>query len=231
MGDFFFSESGDALVVNQYADLTLKNENADIKLSTDYPASGIVKFTVKNFKYDKLLLRKPEWCERYSVTGAEYEEKDGYIYIAIVGGACGANGTKADRPAQNGNSADRAVKEFTVDFEMTARFIEANPRVRANNGRVALTYGPVVYSLERIDNPYELNALSVDINAEIKKRDTSDFGGTLPELIVSGFVDCGFDTLYRFAKCETAPVTLRFRPYYSFANREETDMLIWIRRK
>ena len=222
MGDFFFSEYGDALVVNQYADLTLKSEKADIKLSTDYPASGIVKFTVKNFKYDKLLLRKPEWCEYYEVTGAEYEEKDGYIYVAVANAASGANG---------GNSTDCTVKEFTVDFKITARFIEASPRVRANNGRVALTYGPVVYSLERIDNPYELNALSVDINAEIKKRNTNDFGGVLPELIVNGFVDCDFDSLYRAAKCETAPVALRFRPYYSFANREETDMLIWVRRK
>lgn len=205
VGDFFFSEYENALVVNQYADLTVKNEKVEMKIATDYPVSGVVGFRIKNCKYDKLLLRKPEWCDGFTVKGADYSEKDGYIEIS------------------------GKEKEFTVDFDMQPYFVEANPRVRADNGRVALCYGPTVYCLERLDNPYELNALSVNIKSPVKKQAATEY--PMPNLEVSGCVDRAFDTLYRKAQAKTSAVTLKFRPYWTFANREECDMLVWVRRK
>ena len=112
---------------------------------------------------------------------------------------------------------------------MQPYFVEANPRVRADNGRVALCYGPTVYCLERLDNPYELNALSVNIKSPVKKQAATDY--PMPNLEVSGCVDRAFETLYRKAQAKTSAVTLKFRPYWTFANREECDMLVWVRRK
>lgn len=210
VGDFFFSEYGNALVVNQYADLTLKTDKIILKSSTAYPADGVINYTLKNCRYDAILLRKPEWCDSYVISGANYDEKDGFIYI-------------------RGVSSDE--KRFTVDFKLSAYFVEANPRVRADNGRVALCYGPVVYALEQIDNPCELNALTVDVNAEININGKVKLGEALPELTVNGFADGNFSTLYRKAKCKTTPVTLKFRPFYAFANRGKCDMLVWVRKK
>lgn len=205
VGDFFFSEYENSLVVNQYADLTLKNEKANIKVTTKYPVDGVVKFTVTDCKYDKILLRKPEWCDDFAVKNAAFTEKDGYIEI---------NGSE---------------KEFTVDFKMQPYFVEANPCVRADNGRVALCYGPTVYCLERLDNPCELNALSVDVNGKIELTNADEY--PMYNLEAEGFADENFNSLYRKATFAFSPVKLKFRPYWTFANREECDMLVWIRRK
>ena len=47
-------------------------------------------------------------------------------------------------------------------------------------------------------------------------------------LVANGFVESEFDGLYADAEDCLEPVTLRLRPYRDFANRGETDMLVWI---
>ena len=205
LGDFFFSETEEALIVQQYAALTLKNDRITLQMKTDYPESGTVHFVVTGCRYREILLRRPEWCDRYTVDGAEAEEKDGYLVL---------------------HGADRS---FTVNFDMQPYFVEANPQVRADNGRVALCRGPVVYCLERADNPYELNAISLEITAPVTPA--AGEGSPLPDLCLPGFVDPAFPSLYRKAEHAATPVTLRFRPYYTFANREACDMLVWVRKK
>jgi DUF1680 family protein len=121
-------------------------------------------------------------------------------------------------------------RRITLDVKMTPYFLECNPLSRANNGRVAVCYGPVVYCLERIDNEYELNAVSVDTDAVPRVEGVQDEYG-MHSLVASGYLDVGFDSLYRRSKGETREVELRLRPYWTFANREETDMLVWIRRR
>ena len=47
-----------------------------------------------------------------------------------------------------------------------------------------------------------------------------------------GFRDTDFESTYRaVGGSSPAPVTLRYIPYYRFANRAECDMLVWVRRK
>lgn len=202
VGDFFFSEVDDILVVNQYAHLTLETHRVVLKEVTDYPSCGVVKFDITKCDYKKILLRIPEWCDKYSVSGAEYKAVDGYIEI-------------------NG-----AISRFTVDFCMEPYFVEANPAVRADCGKVALLYGPTVYCIERIDNDYELNSLSVCINKKVEKVQSNDY--SVPDLKVDGYCLVPFDGLYRKAKCSKNLVTLHFKPYWTFANREESDMLVWV---
>ena len=94
---------------------------------------------------------------------------------------------------------------------------------------MALCYGPTVYCLERLDNPCELNALSVDVNGKIALTNADEY--PMYNLEAEGFADENFNSLYRKAAFAFSPVKLKFRPYWTFANREECDMLVWIRRK
>lgn len=205
LGDFFFTETEDCLIVNQYAHLTLNTPRAILHMVTNYPIDGIIRFDIEKCSYKKILLRRPEWCDDVVLTGSLFAERAGYIEI------------------------DGDAGSFTVDFKMHPYFVEANPRVRADNGRVALLYGPVVYCLERIDNPYELNAVGVDVDAEIKKSYDTEY--PMPNLEIVGSVDLPFNGLYRKAQNKTASAPLKFRPYWTFANRDICDMLVWIRRK
>lgn len=205
MGDFFFSETENALIINQYAHLTLQNEKIVLRSVTDYPVSGRINLTIERCDYEKILLRKPEWCDSFSVDGADFTERDGYIEINV------------------------ASREFSIDFHMEPYFAEANPQIRADNGRVALLYGPTVYCLEALDNPYPLNALCVNTEESLTK--TFDPAYPMPNFKATGTLDAPFDGLYRKVQRQTAPVQLSFRPYWTFVNRAECDMLVWVRLK
>jgi DUF1680 family protein len=50
------------------------------------------------------------------------------------------------------------------------------------------------------------------------------------ELITQGFVDADMTELYAPAADARTPVTLCYRPYRTFANRGESDMLVWVRK-
>ena len=210
IGDVFLSEynddSGKALVINQFAAITADTENAKLTMSTAFPADGEINISLSNNNYSAVYIRKPEWCESYT-TDAVATEKDGYIII-------------------------KASKEmsFYIDFSMNVFFAETNPSVRDNNGRVALCYGPTVYCLERLDNDFDLGAVSVDVSAALetaKKIPSEEYA--LPDIELDGFVDEYFPQLYRKAALNKNKTKLRFRPYWTFANREECDMKIWIR--
>jgi len=102
--------------------------------------------------------------------------------------------------------------------------------VRDNCGRVALTYGPVAFCMESIDNGEELNALTVDTRRRVRILPDPETG--LFTAIAHGFRDADFAQTYRTADTEKpSPVLLKYIPYYTFANRKECDMLVWVRKK
>lgn len=203
VGDFFFSETQDALVVNQYACLTLANDKADIKMITHYPVSGTIKFEIGKCAYKKIMLRKPFWCDNFTLEGADYTFNGGYI------------------------ETDGGVGGFTLTFEMRPYFVKARPEVRSDCGRVALMYGPIVYCMEKLDNPYALNALKVLIDAPVRPVDNKDY--LFPDFVAEGIVDDEFEGLYRKYAPSCKRVKLHFKPYWTFANREECDMIVWTR--
>ena len=54
----------------------------------------------------------------------------------------------------------------------------------------------------------------------------------LNTLNISGFrIQSAKNTLYSRDKGETEPVTIRLIPYSAFANRGESDMLVWLHAK
>lgn len=204
LGDFFFSEREDALIVQQYGSMKLENERIRMTVETSYPANGRIRLIGEATSYKTLYLRRPAWCHAYELSGGEIvREEGGYLVIGV------------------GEQFD-----LTLDLHMEPYFLRTNPRVRHNSGRVALCYGPSVYCLERIDNPYELNALTVDTNAEIEVTERDG----ITELITQGFVDADMTELYAPAADARTPVPLLYRPYRTFANRGESDMLVWVRK-
>ena len=205
LGDFFFSSYENEFVVNQYADLSYDDGKTALTLKTDYPNDGKVFVEINKCDKKQILFRIPEWCENFTIT-TEHKVENGYIVV----------------------SSDK--KCFEIDFNIKPYFVESDPRVRHNNGRVALCYGPIVYCIERVDNDFELNALSVEVDKPIKVLPTSAEYNMHP-MEACAYVDNQFGKLYRKLVKDQTPVTLSFRPYYSFANREECDMLVWIRKK
>lgn len=196
--------------VEQYISSDVSSAYGNIRIRENYVIDGKASIECDNYRANLLKLRKPEWCDLASVTlnGKIIRPKEEAGYLII--------------PTESAFSIE-------LDFHIAPVFIAADPRVRADAGRVALTYGPLVYCLEGVDNGQRLNRLSVKVGAEGNARLYPDFHGIL-SIELDGKRELDAESLYiRAAERRREDVRLKFIPYFAFANRGKSDMLVWVR--
>ena len=109
----------------------------------------------------------------------------------------------------------------------------ADPRVREDTGRVAVTRGPVVYCLEEKDNGGSLHLLRLPRDAAFEIHDEPELLDGVTVLTARGLrrsAAWAAEGLYAPAEaCEEAAQTLTFIPYYAWANRGVGEMCVWVR--
>ncbi len=204
-------EDTDGLSIEQYIPSTLSTTFGRVGIEGNYAVDGRVRIFSEDYTAKTLFLRIPEWCREATVL---------------------QNGVEVSPALCNGYLALSVDESFALelDFHIAPRFVCANANVRANVGRMALTYGPVVYCLEGVDNGARLNQISLSPDAIRDAVLTSDFHGLL-SISLPALRDVASDALYADATDATStPVTAKFIPYFAFANRGESDMLVWARR-
>ena len=121
---------------------------------------------------------------------------------------------------------------FSADILLSPRFVQADPRVKADIGKVALTYGPWVYCLEEADNGKDLPLLSADPDSSFRFRKSRISGREYLEIEARGFIreKVQQKDLYEAYRVPgKKAVTLRFIPYHMWANREEGRMQVFVR--
>ncbi len=117
-------------------------------------------------------------------------------------------------------------ESVTVDFEVKPRWIDADVRVNENAGRSALTYGPRIYCMEAVDNGDYLRSVRIREDAPVTAVFDSTVGETALE--VPARKRGQKNALYApHSGVKEEPFTAHFIPYHTFANRGETEMLIW----
>lgn len=211
LGDGIAYEDGSEITVEQYVSSDIKTSLGEIEIAEEYALTGKATISSHNYGGKKISLRLPEWCDGFSLD---------------------LNGKPCEAKISGGYARVSVPEEFTLslDFNIRPRFVAANPNVNADAGRIALTYGPVVYCLEGADNGRRLNRISVSPAAADAATLEKDFHG-LYSITVDGYIDGDTDSLYFFAdKSELEKKTLKFIPYFAFANRGESDMLVWVRK-
>jgi DUF1680 family protein len=112
----------------------------------------------------------------------------------------------------------------TVDLPMEVHFIEANPYVQDDAGRYAVMRGPLVYCMEEIDNGENLRDITLLENSSVHIAQEEL---PAPVIYIPAQRRLPVSTLYSLKNDKRQTFTARLIPYFSFANREETDMLIW----
>ena len=237
VSSYAFTEKDDTLFVHLYlgSDIkkTVNGTDVSVRMTSEFPWNG--KVTLQADSADTpftLALRIPGWCTSYQVSllgaahnpisgseaitgldASEYTIKDGYLYI-----------TRKWKESET----------LTLDFPMEIQVWNANPNVREDIGRAAVTRGPITYCLEEADNGCDLHLLTLDWNAPAQVRDFTVCGEPVKEILMQGFKEDkekeAPQRLYRPVQtAEKSPVTLRFIPYYTWANRGENEMSVWVR--
>ena len=112
-----------------------------------------------------------------------------------------------------------------VSFEMEPFFVQANPNVIENGGRVALCRGPIVYCGEA---PAGTNLRSLRFTDD---NFIESFDEEIGAITLTGKLEATSATkdfgLYRKYTAADTEKEIEFIPYYSFANHGEQEMLVW----
>jgi uncharacterized protein len=108
-------------------------------------------------------------------------------------------------------------EKVSIHIPFTPNFIHPDPRIVQNRGRVAIRRGPLIYAMETTDNNFDLS------DAQLEGP------GYLEEVISIGGIDCKRLYLRGIVKGERR--ILRFIPYWSWGNRESSNVLVWVSSK
>lgn len=219
MGQYIYSAGEGELYVNLFisnqAEISLGKETVKVSLETRFPFENEIHITVDGVPAEgmKLAVRIPDYARGYKIVSADseaaYKEEKGYAVLML--------------------NEDAGL---TVSFDAPARFVRANPNVRADCGKTAVTKGPLVYCLEEIDNGKNLSELYVDTRQKIEEVDSELFGG-ITELVLKGkrIDEAAWDggELYGEYPLCLKDVTLKAVPYAYWNNRGMGEMSVWMK--
>jgi DUF1680 family protein len=235
--ELFYAREGNDLYVNLFAASKTSIENinskgqkvkVNIRQETEFPWNGLVKIHIEPAKPNTfaLKIRIPGWAK------GDAAPLDLYRFHAFTGNPVSIklNGKVFSAKFENGFAViDRkwnAGDVVELDLPMAVQRVQANPKVEADAGRLALKRGPIVYCLEGRDQPDDrvLNLLVPDSVAISTKFEPKLLGG-VETLAFNGFL----------VKKKTAPtqaelqkLPLKAIPYYTWANRGRDNMLVWL---
>ncbi|MBW3088348.1 glycoside hydrolase family 127 protein [Bifidobacterium sp. 82T24] len=187
-----------------------------IEQRSNFPWEGHVEFTIDNpegaeFRFG---IRIPAWSKgafTLAVNGEEtsVEPEDGFVYLPIAS-------EKTD---------------IALDLDMTVKELRANTRVAEDAGRVAVTRGPLVYTAESADNDGDLWLYAIKPGSGTYEFKPELLGGvgTITEQGVREIQDESDDLYLPAGSQKTEAATVKFIPYYAWANRGEGQMRVWQR--
>ena len=208
LGGWAFSADESRVFLHQYMPCTASFDGVRVTVETAYPAEGKIAVHIKGAKGRTLYLRIPGWCRAHTLEG-ETEVVNGYAAVPVT----------------------EDEQTFVLTLEMEPVFVSANPAVSADAGKVALTFGPLVYCAEGVDNDVSLPAFRINVRGSITEAFAPEYSA--PVFTVAGFVPAPSDALYAPAAPEREDLiekNLKMIPYFAFANRGESDMAVWFLR-
>lgn len=197
---YLYTVDEDKVYCNQYA-------SSEAKLQIG--GKDAILTQVTNYPYDgkitfeysgepmTLYVRIPEWCVEY-----HGETENGFVKFELSDG-----------------------ESVVVDLPMEVHFVEANPYVQDNSGRYALQRGPIVYCMEEIDNGENLRDIRLLEKGSIKV--VKEEGIPAPVIYIDARRRVATDKLYSLKNNTYTEFTARLIPYFSFANRQASDMIVW----
>ncbi|MCQ3594974.1 glycoside hydrolase family 127 protein, partial [Salmonella enterica subsp. enterica serovar Indiana] len=123
---------------------------------------------------------------------------------------------------------------ITLTLPMPVRRVYGNPLARHVAGKVAIQRGPLVYCLEQADNGEELHNLWLPKESEFRVFEGKGLFAHKMLIQAEGekqsAPDAQHQALWHYdnAPSSRQPQTLTFIPWFSWANRGEGEMRIWV---
>jgi len=223
LGHYIYTPHDDVLYINLYVgnsvEIPVGNEALRLRISGNYPWQEQVKIVIDSSSpvNHTLALRLPDWCDKPQVTlnGAPVTQdvRKGYLHISQLW--------------QEGDT-------LQLTLPMPVRRIYGNPLVRHQAGQVAVQRGPLVYCLEQADNGEQLHNLQLPRDARFSAVEGKGIFARKILLQAPGYKQTAKDAenqaLWHYDRAPSSrqPQVLTFIPWFSWANRGEGEMRIWV---
>ena len=225
------------LYVGGEVDVELNGRPLTLRVASELPWEGGVSVVVqKGAASGTIAVRIPGWCreakasavtlrdilspcaEEHLTDAKAQAERDGYVYFT-------------------GDWAEGDRIELYLD--MPVRVTAADPRVSETAGQVCFRRGPITYCAEGADNREPLCLWRVDaaaLSAEperivLTEREIAGLRVTALQVPAVYLAPRGDGALYADWEPETGEAgTLTLIPYFTWVNRGENEMRVWISR-
>ncbi|TAH66721.1 MAG: glycoside hydrolase family 127 protein [Anaerolineaceae bacterium] len=221
LGEYIYSQTDNTLWINLFVEgsigVNIQKKDLVVTTKTKFPFEGNISIQLEgndDLEFD-LAIRIPGYVNKYNilVDGINIQDKDcdkGYKYIKING-----------------------QKLIEVSFDLSPRFVRANPLVREDSGKVAIEKGPLVYCIEEIDNESNLPAYFVDTKQPINEEYYEGLLGGTTVLKLKGKKisqdNWTLDELYKETDVVWENKDLIAIPYCYWGNRTPGEMLVWMK--
>ena len=199
LGNYVYGLEENTLYIHQFVSSNLSVGGVRCKMETVYPENGILSLVAEGV--ERVAIRIPAWCKSFELNKT-YQIRNGYAIVDNDGG------------------------EIFLSMEMTPTAVFADPRVVRCAGRLCIMRGPVVYCAESVDNGENLHRFVVSPDFSWVDTD-GEFGITNLEITCWERLSSKGE-LYSSEMPALRETTLKLIPYNSFANRGESDMLVWL---
>ena len=208
-GQYAYGENETTAFCHLYAEGEIRFENGlRLQCETGYPYEFEVRFRVKEGK-GRLAVRLPGWSRSTALerngAPADCEIRKGYAYVEL----------------QTGD-------ELVLKLDGSVRRVYADPRVFEDTGCAALQRGPLVYCFEEADNG-DVRYLSLRPDGAFKALPLErELLGGVARLQGEGLRTAPVDGLYTYDRPARTAETLTAVPYYTWGNRGEGSMRVWL---
>jgi len=227
----FYSFSDNEIYVNLYSsnrsNLMLGSEEISIFQETNYPWDGNIKLHIQPKKTNRkfsLKLRIPGWSINKPLESNLYtfSNNNEMPVIKLNGNIIPLDIEKGFAVIEREWSSDDIIELF---LPMEIHRIKANEKVKANNGKVALQRGPIVFCAEGLDqqNGSVRNLLLPNNQKLIPRYEPNLLNGI--ELIEGKALEYYYESNNNLKFIEQDFTAI---PYYAWSHRGMTEMSVWI---
>jgi DUF1680 family protein len=231
LGNYIYARSTRDLWVNLFigndARVDLEGGELPVHMETGYPWDGRVKITVSPSRKmaATLHVRIPGWARGIASPGGLYDFADTVrrpFTLKINGGPVAYSTEKGyaviKRDWQKGD-------QLELELPMEARLVMASREVKADQGRLAIQRGPLIYCVEGADNQSKAwNILLPEQTPFLPGTEIIAGEGVVTLRATLPVITAGEDG----TTVHTEHRTVTAIPYYAWSNRGRGPMQVWL---
>lgn len=230
LGNYVYSKGPESFYVNLFisSETTQHINKSEVEISqrTNYPWNGCVALSVKSRKKNPftLYVRIPGWLNE-PVPGSLYTYADNSASVYQV---------RVNGKAYTGNVVDGYLEISRVwgkddvvelDFEMKVKKVYAHDKLKENNNCLALSYGPIIYAIEDVDNPGASQGLFIPKDTKFEVQFEKDLLGGINTIAFNSPV-VEYDQKEQAIHSKIKRI--KAIPYYTWNNRGKSPMKVWV---